>query len=223
LKTDLPLSEDYSAAISQNSVPEGEQSGTQENSSTKQEDWNLLLVNSLNPLPDDYTADLTELSNGQSVDSRIYPELQKMFDAARADGIYPVVASGYRTAEKQQSLMNEMIEAYEADGLSAAAAESEAKKWVAAPGFSEHQLGLAVDINADGVNSSGDEVYAWLREHACSYGFILRYPEDKTEITGTACEPWHYRYVGEEASAEIYNQGLCLEEFLLRSEKGKTA
>ena len=76
------------------------------------------------------------------------------------------------------------------------------------------QTGLAVDINADGVNSSGQQVYAWLADNAWKYGFILRYPEDKTEITKTDYEPWHYRYVGKEAAKEIYESGLCLEEYI---------
>ena len=93
-------------------------------------------------------------------------------------------------------------------------AKSEAKKWVADVGYSEHQTGLAVDINADGVNSSGQQVYAWLADNAWKYGFILRYPEDKTEITKTDYEPWHYRYVGAESAAKIYESGLCLEEYI---------
>ena len=87
-------------------------------------------------------------------------------------------------------------------------------RWVAAVGYSEHQTGLAVDINADGVHSAGYQVYEWLAGNAWKYGFILRYPSDKEEITGTAYEPWHYRYVGKEAAAEIHRQGVCLEEYL---------
>ncbi|HBE85746.1 MAG TPA: peptidase M15, partial [Lachnoclostridium sp.] len=117
--------------------------------------WSLILVNRWNAIPEDYDVDLTELSNGQTVDTRIYPSLQNMFDAARADGVYPVVVSGYRTAEKQQSLMEEKIAAYKAEGYSASKAKAEAETWVAIPGTSEHQLGIAVDINADGVKSNG--------------------------------------------------------------------
>jgi D-alanyl-D-alanine carboxypeptidase len=85
---------------------------------------------------------------------------------------------------------------------------------VAIPGTSEHQLGLGVDINADGVNSAGYEVYDWLEAHCWEYGFILRYPEDKTDITGISNEPWHFRYVGQEAAEYIMSNGLCLEEYL---------
>lgn len=176
--------------------------------------WNLVLVNRENRLPGRWNPELTELSNGQSVDSRIYPSLQRMFDDMRAQGVYPVVASGFRTAEKQQQLMDDRVDGYLRQGYSGAAAEEEAKKWVAEPGFSEHQTGLAVDINADGVYSAGYQVYAWLAEHAWQYGFILRYPEDKTALTGMDYEPWHYRYVGSEAAEEIYKTGACLEEYV---------
>ena len=92
-------------------------------------------------------------------------------------------------------------------------AERTAKEWVALPGTSEHQLGIAVDINADKSMCSNEEVYAWLAENAYKYGFILRYPPEKQEITGTSYEPWHYRYVGVEVAREIYEQGICLEEY----------
>lgn len=177
-------------------------------------EWHLILVNKWNCIPANYEVELTELSNGQSVDKRIYPALQEMFDAARDDGVYPVVVSGYRTAEKQQSLMDNKIAEYRALGYFAEDAIASAEAWVAIPGTSEHQLGIAVDINADGVNSAGYEVYDWLEENAHKYGFILRYPADKTEITEVIYEPWHYRYVGVEAATEIRNQGVCLEEYL---------
>lgn len=174
----------------------------------------LMLVNSDHPIPEEFEVELTELSNGQQVASIIYPALQLMFDDARAQGIYPIVASGYRTAEKQQSLMEEKIQGYLEEGYSQADAVTEAAQWVNEVGKSEHQTGLAVDINADGVNSYGYEVYDWLALNAWQYGFILRYPQGKTGITGTDYEPWHYRYVGLEAAEEIYKRGICLEEYL---------
>ena len=176
--------------------------------------WNLMLVNREHYIPDDYTVNLTELSNGQKVDSRIYPSLQEMFDSARSEGLGLFVADGYRTKETQQQILDEKIEAYKNDGYSNEEAEKKAKEWVAVPGTSEHQLGLAVDINADKTQSSRDEVYSWLAENAYKYGFIQRYPENKTDITGTIYEPWHYRYVGKDAAYEIYSKGLCLEEYI---------
>ena len=176
--------------------------------------WCLILVNKWNNIPDGYEVERIELKNGEFVDKRIYPKLQKMFDAARSDNIYPIVASGYRTTEKQQSLMDAKIADYKAEGYVIEEAITKAEAWVAIPGTSEHQIGLGVDINADGVHSTGEEVYAWLKQNSYKFGFIRRYPADKTEITGVISEPWHYRYVGIEAATEIENQGICLEEYL---------
>lgn len=176
-------------------------------------DWALLLVNKDHPIPERYTVDLHTLANGQAVDARIYPALQELFDAARAEGIYPVVVAGYRTSAKQQRIMDERIQEYMEDGATREEAAALAQEWVAPVGTSEHQLGLAVDINPDTV-STADEVYTWLAENAHTYGFIQRYPEDKVELTGIGNEPWHYRYVGKAAAQEMFDQKLCLEEYL---------
>lgn len=177
------------------------------------EEWNLIVVNRWNELPEDYSVELTELSNGQKVDSRIYPYLQEMFDAARAEDVYPVVREGYRTAEEQQEILDDKIQSYINQGYSQVKAERTAKEWIALPGTSEHQLGIAVDINADKSKCSNEDVYGWLAENAYKYGFVLRYPPGKQKITGTSYEPWHYRYVGEKAAKEIYERGICLEEY----------
>ena len=176
--------------------------------------WNLILVNRDSYIPDDYQVELTELSNGKKVDSRIYPELQEMFNDARAQGYGLFVKEGYRTQEEQQQLMDEKIEAYENEGKSKSEAKKLAEQWVAIPGTSGHKLGIAVDINADTTKSSSDDVYNWLAENAHTYGFIKRYPSNKTDITGVINEPWHYRYVGKEAASKIYSQGICLEEYI---------
>lgn len=212
----IPCSSD---TIFQNKLPEKNSSSNQFTSSSdhnipSQDNWNLVLVNRWNPLQNDSEMELTTLSNGKQIDSRIYPSLQEMFDDMREEGVYPVVASGYRTKVDRERIYNEKIESYQAEGLSYEEAKKETENWVALPGTSEHQLGLAVDINADGVHSAGYEVYDWLERNACRYGFIKRYPEDKTEITGVSNEPWHYRYVGKTAAKEIYEQGICLEEYL---------
>jgi D-alanyl-D-alanine carboxypeptidase len=176
--------------------------------------WNLILVNKWNYIPFGYKAELKEFENGQSVDRRIYRALGRMFEDAGSDGVYPIVVSGHRTAEKQQRLLDDKIAEYIRNGNSPDAAVMKAEEWVAVPGTSEHQLGIAVDINNDAARSTWEEVYGWLAKNAHKYGFILRYPPDKTEITGVINEPWHYRYVGKEAAAEIYEQGICLEEYL---------
>lgn len=190
-------------------------SGVSQAGDAEADDWQLLLVNQWNSLPDGYAPELTELWNGESVDSRIYPDLQEMFDDARAVGLNPYVNSGYRTDQVQQSLMDEEINDYMVQGYSEAEARRLAEQWVAVPGTSEHQLGLAVDISMeDTATQTTSDMWQWLMKNSYKYGFILRYPEDKTDITGISYEPWHYRYVGREAAEEIYRSGLCLEEYL---------
>lgn len=184
------------------------------NSNNSEQQWNLILVNGKNSIPKNYEVTLTELSNGNMVDERIYPELQQMFDAARSEGIYPTVSEAYRTAEEQEEMMNEKIREFIEDGYSKRKAKKLAKNWVAKPGNSEHELGLALDINADMNFSEDEKVYGWLAENSYKYGFILRYPPGKDNITGIDYEPWHYRYVGQEAASEIFQRQICLEEYL---------
>ncbi len=177
--------------------------------------WNLILVNEDHSIPFGYTRclEFTELSNGEFVDSRIYPALQAMFDDARADNVYPVVASGYRSREQQETLLEEKIAAYVDQEYDEKEARRLALTYCAMPGHSEHELGSAVDINADPEHSRGDEVYTWLAQNARYYGFIRRYPENKKELTGIADEPWHYRYVGRDVALEMEEKGLCPEEY----------
>lgn len=182
-------------------------------------DWNLILVNSQNPIPEDFTVELTQLKNGQAIDKRAYDDLQAMMDAARSEGLSPLICSSYRTDEKQQALYSNEVKQNLVKGYSQEDAEAEAAKWVSVPGTSEHQTGLAVDI-VDVSYQLLDErqertpVQKWLMQNAHRYGFILRYPNDKSSITGISYEPWHYRYVGKEAAKEIYEKRICLEEYL---------
>lgn len=179
------------------------------------EDWRLILVNSSHSVPEEYQVELYQLSNGVYIDSRIYPDLQQMFDDARNEGIYPIVGEGYRTHEEQQRIMDNKIDSFIIQGYSPKEAEKLAGEWVAEPGTSEHELGIALDINADKNGSSSDwDVYSWLAENAYKYGFILRYPQGMEYITGIDYEPWHYRYVGKESAFEIYTQQITLEEYL---------
>ena len=182
--------------------------------------WNLQLINWENPLPEDYEAgELTELSNGHAVDSRIYPALQEMMDDARAAGYNPLICSSFRTWDKQSQLYERKVQFYIDQGSDRATAEEQAAVWVARPGTSEHQAGLAVDIVSVEyqILDEGQEdtpLQQWLMAHCWEYGFILRYPTDKSDLTGVGYEPWHYRYVGEEAAKAITEQGICLEEYL---------
>lgn len=178
--------------------------------------WRLTLVNGQNPIPEDYEPELVEVQGGEQVDVRIYDSLKRMLEDARAANWYqlPQVVSGYRTAGKQQSLFDEKVAEYKQEGYEESEAKELAKQWTAVPGHSEHQLGIAVDIN--GVTY---DVYSWLMENSYKYGFIFRYPGDKTQITGVAEEVWHYRYVGVEAATEMYEQGICLEEYLEKTDQ----
>ena len=188
---------------------------------TGEAEWNLILVNGEHPLPEDFqTPELTQLRNGQSIDSRAYSALQAMMDAARAEGLAPLICSSYRTWEDQETLFANKVQSYLEQGYSQADAEEYAAYWVARPGTSEHQAGLAVDI-VDTNYQLLDEhqaqtpVQLWLMEHCAEYGFILRYPTDKSDLTGVGYEPWHYRYVGIVAAKEIMEQEICLEEYLV--------
>lgn len=182
-------------------------------------DWNLLLVNAAHPIPENFQIETTPLTNGQAVDSRIYQKLQDMMDAARANGLEPLICSSYRTMEKQTDLFKAQVQSCMKQGYSQEEAEKQAAVWVAPPGTSEHQLGLAVDIVSTSYQLLDEEQentpeQKWLMKHCAEYGFILRYPTDKSSVTGIGYEPWHYRYVGKEAAKEIMERGICLEEYL---------
>lgn len=186
-----------------------------------EDDWALVLVNRDNPIPEDYIIpELVELRNNQSFDRRAYPELQRMMDDCRAAGLDPMICSSYRTHEFQTELFENKVDRCMNEGDDRAEAEIMAAQWVAVPGTSEHELGLAVDIVDTGYQNLDEAqentaVQQWLMEHCRDYGFILRYPTEKADITGIGYEPWHYRYVGS-AAGEIMEQGLCLEEYLAR-------
>lgn len=181
--------------------------------------WNLQIVNAENTIDENYKVELVLLKNGQSVDRRIYSDLQDMMDAARAEGLSPLICSSYRSHDTQIGLFNQEISQYMAQGYSKEEATKAAAKWVAVPGTSEHELGLAVDIVAESnqmLDASQEQTaeQQWLMANSYKYGFILRYPADKSEITGISYEPWHYRYVGKEAAKAMMAQNICLEEYL---------
>ena len=178
-------------------------------------DWKLMLVNHEHPLEKDFDGELTELRYGQSVDSRIYPDLQEMFDEMREKGLSPRVVQGYRSYSEQEKRLGSKISEYMSYGKSKEEAERLALQWEAAPGTSEHELGICVDISSEtGENASANEVWNWMDENCWKYGFIKRYPNNKSQITGVRGEPWHYRYVGAEAAEEIMKKGITLEEYL---------
>lgn len=181
--------------------------------------WNLVLVNPWNSLPEGFSVELADMGYGHYIDSRAFADWQAMFDAAYADGVAPVVCSSYRTHATQTSLYWNKVDEYLGYGYGEEEAQRLAGGWVAVPGTSEHQLGLALDIvdtnyRALDTEQENTDAQKWLMAHSYEYGFILRYPSDKSHVTGINYEPWHYRYVGREAAKEMYDSGLCLEEYL---------
>lgn len=194
--------------------------GAAADAASDEADGLLLLVNPWTPLPEDFLpGELVPVQNDQAVDARAYPDLQDMLQDMSQAGLSPLICSSYRSQERQQELYDNKVQRVMAEGASREAAQAEAARWVARPGTSEHQTGLAVDIVSlsnqmlDETQESTPE-FQWLAENAWKYGFILRYPSDKSEKTGIAYEPWHFRFVGKEAAAEMHDLGLCLEEYL---------
>ena len=176
--------------------------------------WELILVNSSNPLPADFQlGDMTELKNGNKIDTRAYPDLQKMFDEARAVGIFPGITASYRTAEDMQLYKDSKINEYLDQGMTQDEAKAAAEQSVV-PGTSEHETGLAIDIGTENGEEPDNTMWSWFRENAHYYGFVARYPEDKVVKTGVSDDPYHLRYVGVEAATYMHDNGMCLEEYL---------
>lgn len=179
----------------------------------------LFLVNPQHRIAEDYAPELVQVSEEEFMDARCADALLQMMADCTDAGNAPYVCSGYRTMEKQSYLYNNKIIRLINEGVSEADAPAVAAMSVAIPGASEHQTGLAADIidfyypnlTREQEDTSTQQ---WLMVNSWRYGFILRYPSDKSDITGTIYEPWHYRYVGKEAAAEMYELDLTLEEYL---------
>ena len=156
----------------------------------------ILIANKTYPLPSTYNPGVDPAANAA---------LQQMFAAASAEGLNLFVRSGFRSYSTQKSLYNSYVRR---DGAAAA------DRYSARPGHSEHQTGLAFDINKANSSFAGSPEATWLAANCHKYGFIIRYPADKEAITGYIYEPWHVRYLGVETATVVYNSGLCLEEYL---------
>ena len=185
-------------------------------------EWNLTLVNDYNKAPD-WCYDETYIVNygsGVYFDKRAYDALSEMIAAGREAGITDMRAqSTFRSIAVQEKNFNRQVEYYKGQGYSQKEAEEKANTVVKRPGYSEHHTGLAVDMGGSGdfsitMSFEGTPACEWLMEHCAEYGFILRFPKDKEDITGVIYEPWHYRYVGVEHAKYIMEHGLCLEEYL---------
>ena len=180
------------------------------------DNWELTLVNLQYRLPEDYKPTLQAAVEGSSVqlDARVAPFYAEMYAAAKADGCTLTPYSGYRTFARQQENFDRKVAYYVSQGLSEAEATAQTQTRILPAGASEHNMGFAMDIVSASADFISTKEFSWLTAHAHEYGFILRYPENKTEITGVMYEPWHWRFVGKEAAAEMQKSGQCLEEYL---------
>ena len=167
----------------------------------------VILVNPWHLMPEDYTCDLVDIE-GFLIDSSCKDALQQMIDDCRAAGYKCEINNTYRSVETQQEMWDVRIKMWTGQGMSYKDAVALIGESLALPAASEHNLGLAVDILGT------DGMYAWLNSHCHEYGFIMRYPDNKMDITGIIYEPWHFRYVGTELAQELAQLGLCMEEYM---------
>ena len=183
------------------------------------DDWRLLLVNKQNPVPSDFDVKLANINGSMYADERIINDIYKMIDAASEDGVDLMICSAYRSYDRQRTLFNNKINKLMDEGMTYLEAYKTGSMNVTVPGTSEHHLGLALDILTGSYTTMDDgfgdtEAGKWLAANAQDYGFILRYPKGKEDITGIVYEPWHFRYVGREYARDITSLGVCLEEYL---------
>lgn len=186
----------------------------------------LLLVNAQNPLPEDYDyeGNLTEIPtkyiNGmlKQIDKNVWPYMQAMIDAQRAAETDPknwlYVRSPYRSYATQKMLFTQETDKWLKTGLSSEEAEAKAATVVTRPGTSEHNTGFSADFNIAEDSFESTPMFTWMQEHAADYGFVLRFPKDKQEITGITYESWHYRFVGINNAKEMNRLNMCLEEYV---------
>ncbi|MBR3818863.1 MAG: M15 family metallopeptidase [Clostridia bacterium] len=182
------------------------------------DDWKMLLVNRDYILPDGYEVELapciTDDPDSLKLDYRVAPHYNEMYNAALEDGIELTPVSGYRSVERQQRNFENKIDKYLNQGYGKIEATQMAATIILPPGTSEHNAGLAMDICSLEQDFEETKEFRWLSENAADYGFILRYPEDKQDVTKIIYEPWHWRYVGVETAKAMKASGQCFEEYL---------
>ena len=178
-----------------------------------------VLVNPTHPIESGYTFEHKTLNAGYDIDNRMYDDLISLSDAINAAGFEYNILGAYRDRETQENLLNSQIESFvNEEGLSEEEAKSKALLNIDEPGYSEHETGLAIDIASGDVTTRTDfddtaPATQWLIANSYKYGFILRYAQDKTGVTGVNYKPWHFRYVGKEAATFLHDNNLSLEEF----------
>ncbi|MCL2376433.1 MAG: M15 family metallopeptidase [Defluviitaleaceae bacterium] len=181
--------------------------------------WNLTLVNRYNFLPADFAPPLSSIGGGHYFDARAADSLVAMLDSARSQGLAPLVVSSHRSIAHQTTLFTNQLNRRLQEGMSHEDAFDAARRVVAYPGSSEHNLGLAVDIVANNYRNltaafGQTPEGIWLAQNSWRYGFVLRYPYHKQDITHIIYEPWHFRYVGAEHATTMFELDLVLEEYI---------
>lgn len=185
------------------------------------DDPRMILVNRAHPITEDYPVETKECGSATAINKTLQTEAAEAFlsmqAAAAKDGVDVRMQSGYRSVSYQKKLYNDKTQYYRNKGLSEAAAREKAAAIVNPPGCSEHNCGLAADLNSPehttlDTGFADTAAFRWLCENAEQYGFILRYPKEAESVTGITYEPWHWRYVGPENAALLNRSGLCLED-----------
>lgn len=180
------------------------------------ENWAITLINKTYPLGKTYYPTLSPVIEGSSVtaDTRVSDAYKLMYADALSQGYVLTPYSAYCSYQRQQTNYENKVQAFVLQGMTEDEAKINAEKRVEPAGCSENGAGLSVDIISASAGFASTDEYKWLVDNAHKYGFVLRYPEDKTEITGMIYQPWHWRYVGIEVAEEMKSNNLCLEEYL---------
>lgn len=208
--------------------PSSSEASTQSTEASSQADTSILmLVNKTHSMPSGYVPEMTQIAAKYYIqsgvdfrlDSRAATYMVSMLDAARKDGVNIGMVCGYRSSQTQTQLFDNKVQRLLSSGVASASVSSQAALAVAPPGYSEHETGLCADLAYNGKSDleatfESSPAFTWLNAHASEYGFILRYPKDKTDVTKYEYEPWHYRFVGVDNAKRIKADGLCLEEYL---------
>lgn len=222
LNGNISNSQESTEAISVSKVKSSELTSEIKNSLSQNinfESWNqncepnLIVVNKDNPLPKDYQGDIVSFKEVQ-VSNIMKDNLYRMINDASKEGINLWISSAYRSLEKQETLYNKEVESQRKNARNLEEAKRLASNVVAEPGKSEHNTGLAVDFNGVRDDFFKSKEYNWLEKNSAKYGFILRYPKEKSHITNIVFEPWHFRYVGEKHAKIMNEKNLCLEEYI---------
>ena len=178
-------------------------------------DWRLTLANYENLLPENFTVKVENIDKTRQFDARAIGELNDMMNQMKKDGITNIwIQSAYRSVARQKELYDASVKKYLQEGKTQEEAEKLTNEYINKPGSSDHNLGLAVDFNKVDNEFEKLEGFKWLQKNAENYGFVLRYPKDKEDITKIAYESWHWRYVGVEHAKKMNELNMCLEEYI---------